>query len=251
MNRLIVWIFLILFASSNFAQSADELFKQGIEQYKNQEFTKSVQTFEQILSKDYESDAVYYNLGNGYYRLGQLGKAILNYERALRLNPSDEDIKHNLTIANNETIDKVEVVPRLFIFQWWDTLVSFFTVNGWTRIVFGMFFLTIIVIGFFLLSTNISLKRIAFLSMIPVLIFFAFSLILLLTRLNVEYNHHYAIVTEDQTTAKYSPDLSSRDSFIIHEGIKVEVLDKLDNWIKVSLADGKVGWIVKESIEVI
>src|SRR5690606_3967693 len=93
---------------------------------------KAIEVYKDLINSGFEGTSLYYNLGNSYYRTGKIGLAILYYEKALKLSPGDEDIRHNLALANLKTIDKVESLPKFFLFEWWDSLLTLFTISGWT-----------------------------------------------------------------------------------------------------------------------
>jgi tetratricopeptide (TPR) repeat protein len=106
---------LLCFSSCAFSQQAPELYKNAAQLYKASKFDTAAADYEKILSQGYRTAEVYYNLGNCYYKLNNLNKAIINYERALKLAPQDEDIQHNLAIANTKVVDKIQPVPTLAI----------------------------------------------------------------------------------------------------------------------------------------
>lgn len=250
MKKLTI-IFVSVLAITVSGQTYKALFDRANQFYKEAEFNEAIEDYRQILSMGYESAPVYFNLGNAYYRTGRLGEAILNYERALRLDPSNDEIQHNLKIANSETVDEVESLPPLFIFEWWEYAVSLHSVNGWTVFAFICYALFIALITWFFITRDPSRKRLAFFIAVPVLVITILSSALLYARIDRDINKKYAVVTAIETTAKSSPDLNSQDAFVIHEGLKVKVEDKLEEWYKIRLNDGKVGWIENESAEII
>ena len=142
---------LTLFSSLSFAQNIDEQMQKASALYRNGEFDKAIKIYEDLRSEGYEGTSLYFNLANTYYRIGKLGYAILNYERALKNSPSDEDVKHNLAFASLSTVDRIQPLPTFFIFEWWDSLLASLSVNGWTYITFFFYllFMAMIVIYFF------------------------------------------------------------------------------------------------------
>ncbi len=123
-------------------QNIDESMKQAGEYYRNAQFDEAIKIYEQLINDGYEGTSLYFNLANSYYRIGKLGYGILNYERALKLSPSDEDVKHNLAFANLSTIDRIQPLPTFFLFEWWESLLASITVNGWTYLAY-FFFITL------------------------------------------------------------------------------------------------------------
>jgi tetratricopeptide (TPR) repeat protein len=242
-------IFFISLSVSAFGKDIDEQMKQAGALYRSGEFDNAIKIYEGLRSVGYEGTSLYFNLANSYYRIGQLGYAILNYERALKLSPSDEDVKHNLAFANLSTIDRIQPLPTFFLFQWWESILSSLTVNGWTYLAYFFFILLIILIVLYFFAKTIFQQKLILFSGLGILAIFLIAVSLLIVKINREENIIESVVTEQSITVKTSPDLKSTDAFVIHEGLKVNIEDRIDNWVKIRLADGKVGWINSDSIE--
>lgn len=233
------------------AQSPEAMLMRGNEFYKAKNYNKAIEIYEGLIEQGFESSVLFYNTGNAYYRTGKLGFAILYYEKALKLSPSDEDIKHNLALANLQTADRIETLPKFFLFQWWEALLGLFSVSGWTYVsyIFYIIVLASVVLYFFVRRTDWQKKSVyAFLVSI-VLLFLSISI--LIVKLNREENVKHGVIVENIVTAKSSPDNRSNDAFVIHEGLKVKVEDKVDNWLKIRLDDGKIGWLTQNTIKII
>jgi len=239
----------IAFSVSASAKDAQELMKQANEFYRNGKYEKALEVYSSVKHAGYEGASLYYNLGNAYYRLGKLGYAILNYEKALKLSPADEDIKHNLDFANLGTVDKIQPLPEFFIFVWWDSLLASFTINGWTYILYSIFILLLVIIVLYFFVRTIFLQKLVLFSGLGTLILLLLSVSLLIVKINREETLVHGIIVEQAVTAKTSPDINSADAFIIHEGLKVNLEDNLDRWVKIKLTDGKVGWIENNTVE--
>jgi hypothetical protein len=175
----------------------------------------------------------------------------LNYEKALKLSPGDEDIIHNLALANVKTYDKIENLPKFFLFQWWEGLLALFSVSGWAYIAYAFYILLIIGVGFYFLSKKIKIQKYSFFLGLAAFIFFALSVSLLIVKMNKEINIKQGIIVETLVNVKLSPDEHSSDAFIIHEGLKVYLEDKFNDWIKIKLQDGKVGWLPSDDVKII
>jgi tetratricopeptide (TPR) repeat protein len=241
----------LLSASFSFAQNEEKLFQQGNEFFRQKQYDKAIESYHQLVNSGYEGTALYYNLGNAYYREGKIGYAILYFEKALKLSPGDEDIKHNLTLANLKTIDRLESLPQFFLFEWWESLLALFTTSGWTVTVYIFYILFIFSIAFYFFSRNSLQQRVVLITGITSLILLLLGSTLLIIKLNKELNIKSGVVVENTVNVKLSPDNGSNDAFIIHEGIKVKLEDKVDNWIKIRLEDGKVGWIQNDDAKII
>jgi len=256
-NKIMKHGFLLVFAftcylSSDLTFASDEhLMQKANDLYQKNLYDKAAEVYESLLNKDYESVSLFYNLGNAYYKQGKIGYAILNYERALKLSPGDEDIIHNLALANVKTYDKIETLPKFFLFQWWEGLLALFSFSGWTYIAYAFYILILIAIGFYFLSKKIKFQKYSFFLGVAAIIFFALSVSLLIVKMNKELNIKQGIIVEALVNVKLSPDEHSSDAFIIHEGLKVNLEDKFNDWIKVRLQDGKVGWLLSNDVRTI
>jgi tetratricopeptide (TPR) repeat protein len=244
-------LFVLVFVTSISLAQDDKLFQEGNEYYRQKQYDKAIITYNQLVRENFESAALYYNLGNAYFRMERIGYAILYYEKALKLAPNDEDIVHNLTLANLKIIDKVESLPKFFLFQWWEGLLSLFTSSGWTIISYICYIILIISIGFYFYIKTGSQQKIVLISGFAGLLLLIISSSVLAVKLKRELNIKNGIVVENTANVKLSPDSGSNDAFIVHEGLKVILEDRVDEWVKVRLQDGKVGWLPQEDVKVI
>ncbi|BDQ02370.1 MAG: hypothetical protein KatS3mg036_0455 [Ignavibacterium sp.] len=252
MNRIIQIILTIILFNSGFAQSSvEELMKKANQFYVNGQFEEAIRTYEELTQQGYEGTSLFYNLGNAYYRIGKIGYAIMYYEKAAKLSPDDEDVKHNLQLAQMNVKDKIEALPSFFLFRIWESILSGLSADGWTMMSYALFLLFLFALGFYFFAKNIAQQKAAFYSFVVLLIFFLVSASLLIVKLNQESKLKYGIVLNTSLTAKTSPDPQGKDAFVIHEGLKVKVEDKVDKWIKIRLEDGQIGWVEKESIGII
>ena len=221
----------------------NEVMQKGNALYKGGSYNKAIDEYKQLVDEGYSGVALFYNLGNSYYRIGKLGYAILYYEKALKLSPSDEDVQHNLNFAKLSTVDRIQPLPRFFLFDWWEAILSSFTENGWAYIVFIVYLLLLILIALYVFSRSVFQQKLIFFSGIAVVFILAISISLLIVKINRDETIKSGIIVEQVVTVKSSPEPNSTDAFVIHEGLKVNLEDKLDTWVKIRLADGKVGWI--------
>ena len=244
--KIFVFSFLIINVMS--ASQIDDLMKQGNAAYQNGNYQNAISDYEKLVNDGYEGVSLYYNLGNAYYKDGKLGYSILYYEKALKLSPNDDDIQHNLAIANSKTIDKINTLPRFFIFQWWESLLSFFSVKGWTYFTYVLFILILAAAGVYFFIKNPLIQRYSFFGGLAILVLFILSAVMLAINVNRQLNVKNGIIIAQAVSAKLSPDTKSNDAFVIHEGLKVKMEDKVDDWVKVRLNDGKIGWLPQNDI---
>lgn len=249
---LIRLITIILFLSNlAFSNEIDTQFQKGNELYQKGDYEQAIKIYDTIVEKGYQETSLYYNLGNAYFRSGKIGLAILYYEKAKKLAPSDEDINHNLSFANTKIVDKIETLPRFFIFDWWENLLAFISVSGWTYLTYAFYLIILGSFAYYFFAKSLKVQRISVYTGIIAVFFFVFSIILLLVNLNREFNVRYGIILEPAAVVKFSPDTNSKDAFVVHEGLKVRAEDKIDNWIKIKLIDGKVGWLSEKNLKII
>jgi len=231
------------------ASQVNTVMDKGNNFYRNSDYDNAIEEYKKLIDNGYLGTSLFYNLGNTYYRIGKIGYAILYYEKALKLSPSDADIKHNLDFAHFSTIDRIQPLPKFFLFDWWEALLTSFSVNGWAYIVFIFYLLILLLIAAYFFAKSISQQKFIFLSGIVVVVLLTSSVSLLVVKINRETALKSGVIIEQVVTVKSSPDPNSTDSFVIHEGLKVNLEDKLDNWTKIRLADGKVGWIENNVIK--
>lgn len=242
---------LMLSAAALHAETAEQAFDQANQLYQQGKFTDAIEKYEAILQSGLVSAELYYNLGNAYYKTGNIGKAILNYERALRLQPNDDDILHNLQLANLMLMDRIEPTPRLFIWDWWEGIKGAFSLSGITWIAYVIFLLVLGSIATVLLAGTYALRRVGFAAALGGAVLLGIALVIFFGKLDDVQRSDLAIVTANITTIKNSPDPKSTDAFVLHSGVKVLVTDRVNEWLKIRLADGKVGWIERNGCEVI
>lgn len=244
-------LFLLFVVGALHAETTEQVFDQANQAYQQGKFTEAIEKYEMILHSGLVSSEVYYNLGNAYYKAGNIGKAILNYERALRVTPTDDDILHNLQLANLMLTDRIEPTPRLFIWDWWDEIKGAFSLGAITWVSYLFFFLVLGSIAAMMLATTYALRRAGFVAALGSSLLLMIALVIFFGKLNDVQRSDMAIVTANITTIKNSPDPKSTDAFVLHSGVKVFITDKVNDWLKIRLADGKVGWMEQNACEVI
>lgn len=246
-------IYLIIFFASSFinAQNLESFMEEGNNFYQNKQYNEAIKSYEAILNQGYVSSELFYNLGNAYFRIGEIGKSILFYEKSLKLDPSNEDAAYNLKIVNARTVDKIKEIPPLFFIKWWNILLTYFTSSQWQVIIFVFYILLLLSIGIYFLTSNLQYQKFSFIFGILNLTALVLSVILFISSINRESSSNSGILLKSVISAKISPDRQSNDAFVIHEGTKFKIDDKVGNWAKIKLSDGKVGWLPINSFEVI
>jgi tetratricopeptide (TPR) repeat protein len=233
------------------AQPPEQMFQDGNRAFQQGKFQDAIAMYEKLLSTGYQSGEVFYNLGNAYYRVGNIGRAILFYERAARLIPDDDDLRHNLQLANLLIPDRIDPAPRLFIWQWWEAAKVSFSIASVTWLAYLTYLLVAVGVAVIVLARTYTVRRIGMLAALVSGVLLIVFGTLLVAKVAEANRADEAIVMVALATAKNSPDAKSSDAFVLHNGAKVLITDAVNEWMKVRLADGKVGWVEKGTLEVI
>ncbi len=244
-------ILVALLLSTGLYAQVESLKTQADQAYIDGEYTAAAEAYEQILQQEYVSAEVHYNLGNTYFKTGQIAKSILNYERGKKLAPHDEDIIFNLKLANLSVKDRVEEMPRLFFVDWWHMLLQTFGTDGWAwsaiiAIVVGLVGLLV-----FKFSNEEGMRRLTFYVAIISLSWGVFSIYAAQRSFDYAVNDKRAVVFTATLNAKSAPDRKGKDLFVIHEGLVVTVSDELNGWVRIKLTNGNIGWVPATGIEFI
>ena len=240
---------LLLMAATAVCQTPIELATNADNSYRMGDYPAAIEGYEAVLSAGQTSANLYYNLGNAYYREGQMAQAILNYERALRLKPSMDEARENLALANSHTADRITVLPQLFIVRWVDWLCTAVTPGAWRMVWLLLFALLGISVALLSISRRPPLRKTGFIGIIVTAVLLICTTLLLIGATNRYNAHSEAIVMEQAITIKSSPEQQSIDKMLLHEGTKVDVLEELTGWYKIRIADGTTGWCPSSSIE--
>ena len=246
-----ILVILVISPTMLLSQTPEVLFDNANKLYQEQSYQKAIEFYQQILAQGYESAEVYYNMGNCYYRLNETGKAILFYEKALALEPNDSDIRYNLDMANLKVIDRIEMPQRFFLFEWWDALVRYFSLSELTRLLIIFYMILILALVIFLYLRRDRIRRYLLIIIVLMGLSTLFSGYLLYVKAHSYVNHRFGIVLSSTATVYSAPDENSTDVFILHEGLKVRMDEVRQEWVKISLPDGKSGWIETTTLGII
>lgn len=236
-------LFVMVFVSlSAFSQNVN-LFDQGKELYKNGKYQQAINSWMKILENGEHSAALYFNLGNAHYKLNHIGPSVYYYEKALQLAPNDPDIKNNLAFAENARIDAIEPLPQTVFSKWYENLSGIFTYNGWAivAVAFAIGFVALFLFYYFAFSEK--KKRLLFVSAMLAGFLLVTSLAMAFLTYGDYTKNQPAIIFANEIEVKTEPTLGSNVAFKLHEGTKVQILAQDGNWFRITLADGKDGWI--------
>ncbi|MBN2481640.1 MAG: tetratricopeptide repeat protein [Bacteroidales bacterium] len=231
------------------ASPVDSLISKANQHYINLEFDQAAAIYRSVVDAGYESGELYYNLGNAYYKLNRLSGAILYYEKALELSPYDEDIRNNLEMANMLIVDQVETIPVFFLSRWWRLIVNLFSPDVWAVFSILLFLISLVLFFWRTLVLN-SARTGKYLLPFGLMALFLSGLLYVfsISRKNYIVQNDKAVVMDLSVDVKSSPDEMGTSVFVLHEGTKVEIMDSLQNWREIKLANGNRGWVLKNSI---
>lgn len=218
--------------------------------YQHENYQQAIQVYEELL-KAGKSAEVYYNLGNAYYRMDDMTHAILAYERALLLSPGDGDIRFNLRMARDRTIDRESADAEFFMVAWGRALVNLRSADGWAYAALLTLGLTIVLVLIYLFAGRIWLRKVGFFGGVLTLLLFVLCNMLAWLQKNALEHRRGAVIIQSAVPVKSTPAENGTDLFILHEGTKVEVTDSMDVWREVRMSDGKQGWVENHQIEII
>jgi len=229
-------------AGVNLLQLANELYAQG-------EFLQAAHLYEQILLEKGGAPELFFNLGNAYFRAHEIARSILNYERALRLNPRFADARYNLELAQARVLDNIIAPEPFFLKRWIDKLIRDYTSNQWFYFSWILFIISLIGFLFFVFGKSRAVRKISFTLAVAVLAISMSSLTISIVRKNQFLHNKEAIVMIGVITVKSSPDRSGTHLFELREGTKVSVVSTLGDWVEIMIADGRIGWVERRQIE--
>lgn len=248
LSTYLILIGTLVLSTAAFAQ-VDALKIEADQAFIEERYADAIRGYEEILTQEYVSAEVNYNLGNAYFKAGQIAPSILNYERALKLAPNDEDILFNLKLANLSVKDRVEDIPQLFFVQWWSVILKTFSVDGWAWSVVGAFIIALLGFLVFRFSSEEGIKRLTFYTSVLALFWAGFSLYAAQLTFNHAVNDDRAVVFAATINAKSAPNQKGKDLFVIHEGLVVTLSDELNGWVRIKLSNGNVGWVPENSVQ--
>jgi tetratricopeptide (TPR) repeat protein len=249
-TAFLIVLFLVL-STPGLAQSPVDVFRDSNRFYQEGRYPEARTGYESLLANGYESVDLYLNLGNACFRMGDIARAVLNYERGLRLAPTDEDLQFNLDLASMMTVDRIAATPRLFVWDYWDGIKSAFSMHGifWATYaawVVLFFFLSVLILG-----GSFAVRRVALFGSIGTGAVFLVLLLVAFSR-NADLSRtDQAVIMSSIVSVKNAPDSGSTDAFVLHAGTRVQITDTVGGWMQIRLADGKVGWVESAVAEVI
>lgn len=253
MLRRIFILLAAIVALANVARASefDAQWDRANTAYMNGDWAGATAIYDSIEQAGMASVKLYYNMGGAYFKNGQIGKAVLYYNKALRIDPTDEDTQYNLRVANGYVKDQIEVVPEFFVSRWVRSVRTAVNSNTWAVLSLVAGLLMLVALMIYLLPLGLGYRKAGFAVAVVMGAFTLLSANFASEQRRNALHSSEAIVMIGAAPVKSSPDRTSKDIFVIHEGTQVTVLDRLGDWCQVSIADGNKGWMPASSIELI
>ncbi len=248
MRQYISIFFALIFVSTTtWAQTK----AQADSAYINNDYSQAIEIYESLLQQG-EAGEIYYNLGNAYFKQDEIGRAILNYERALILQPNNADVNANLDIARAKTVDKISPNPEVFFVAWTRALINMLPVDTWAGWGIAFFFCMLAACAVYLFTKGVRWRKIGFfVAIISLILCIVTNLFAFEQKGKIDHRND-AIVLSPSVTVRSTPSDEGTSLFVIHEGRKVNIKDNsMKDWKEITLEDGKVGWIPTSAIEII
>lgn len=252
MKHIITFIIIIIPILSANAETVSE---QAAKAYQDGNYRKTIELLESEIKTQKEqgkvSPELFYNLGNAYFRVNEVPQALLNYERSLLYNPGDRDVRHNIEYAQTKIEDKILTADNFFLQIWFDGVQNQTTANNWAKWAITFFVLFIASLFLFFFSSKLNLKKAGFYAAIGCLTLVIFTNIFAYRQKRKIENRNTAIIMAGSAPVVSAPNTTSKELFILHSGTKI-VINKSDgNWYEIEIANGSIGWIQKDKLEII
>jgi len=247
MKWLLPVIFLFQGWLSVQAQDPQVLFNEANNAYAKADYPAAIDLYQKILKNGMISGEVYFNLGNAYFKSDRIGYAILYYEKAKKYLDGDPSLDQNLKLARMRIVDQIDEIPVLFIEQWWQELIHLFPINTylWFCLAFFTLFMLLLILRIFLQRPW--LKNLIWIT----LVLFVATAIFTTSQIYEFETTEFGIILDNKISVVSEPGLGGKEVFILHEGTKVEVNRQLDDWLEITIPDGKTGWVRKSDLDII
>ena len=248
--KKLIFILFFLINFSGIAQEND-IFDMANTAYADGNYEQAIELYTEILENGQTSAALHYNLGNAHYKLNHIAPSIYHYEKALQLDPTDEDIRNNLGFAQNMAIDSIEETPVEGFQRLFDTTTSAFGSTGWAWVAIFCMLLFVVFILVYYFSRRTVIKRILFVSGSFFFLLAIASAIIAFMKQDILQENSFAIIFSEEIEVKSEPNLRSEEVFQLHEGAKVRVTEEYQDWIEIELPNGSQGWVQQTEVKIL
>jgi hypothetical protein len=244
-------IWAALSAGVSAQDSPEQIWESANRSYTVGDYPQAIAAYDSIRTQGYASARLYFNLGNAYYKDSRIGRAILYYNKALRLAPSDDNIRHNLAVANTFVRDRIETVPEFFVKTWARQLMVAAGGDTWTVLFLVFLGIALALTLVYLFAVRLGLRKAGFYGAAASLLLAAGSAGFASIQRKKLLHPDQAVIMLTAAPVKSEPNNAGRDMFILHEGTLVRVVGETGDWREIVVADGNSGWIDVRSIELI
>lgn len=243
------WIWVLLLSTCLWADSVDLLFNRGVQAYERGDYREAAQWFEEAARQGLASPALYYNLGNAYFKLEDIGRAVLNYERAKKMAPRDEDVLFNLGVAQLRVADKIASPEFDVIYKTFNGIKTALTLSQWMHVTLALYVLLFVC----LIALYLDRKRFAFVRYLirPTAALLLVAALFFALNVRDDLTIQEAVVLSPSVDVRSGPQRDATEVFTLHAGVKVRVLDRSAGFMRIRLSDGKDGWIPADALELI
>jgi tetratricopeptide (TPR) repeat protein len=248
--KKLLYIFSLLLSLATFAQN-QSLFEKANTLYNEGKYAEAIDNYTAILETGKHSADLYFNIANAHYKLNNIAPSIYFYEKALKLAPNDADIKNNMAFAKNMTIDAIDVIPDAGLAKIIKSTTNKLSFDSWARTAVGLVFCFVILFLIYYFAYTTVNKRLAFIGSVTALILALVSVAFAFHKYTLDKKDNPAIVFVQESKVKSTPNPKSEESFRLHEGTKVQVLETYNDWKKIKLSDGKTGWLPSKDIKML
>ena len=245
--KYLITLICLAIATIGWGQDQDN-FDKATTLYQKGDYTQAAAVYSSILKSGKESSALYYNLGNTYYKLNNVPESVYYYEKALQLDPENADAKNNLIFANQMKVDAITPLPKTWVRQLSDGIVGLFSAHTWAVLsIIGVFAFVLSFLLYYFVERT-ALKR-TFFSLMLVFLFFAIGSYTLAHFCHKQVSQTQYAILFDKTVRVFSDaNAYSSEVMQLHEGTKVEIIEDAKDWVKIRLVNGKIGWTKVSSL---
>jgi tetratricopeptide (TPR) repeat protein len=249
--RIFKWFLVVMLLGCSINSNAfdpQNTVKEGNELYKKGLYSQAASKYQQVADSGFVSADLFYNLGNAYYKANDNKKAILYYEKAKLISPRDKELNHNLALAQSKAIDKINNIPDLFFLEWVRNFRDQLAVDTWAVYSIGFFILGLSGLLLYFFSVKVDFKKLGFWMGTGGIFISIIALLFASSSYNSQIKQRTAIIFVKGVTIKSTPAETGTNLFILHEGTKVMIIDKVDNWHKIKIPDGNQGWVKENDL---
>jgi tetratricopeptide (TPR) repeat protein len=242
-KQYIIVILLAFQAIAHASVSNDTLWKSAEALYKKGSYKEAVDKYQLLNKSGYRSAALYFNLGNSFFKMKEYSTAVLYFEKARLLAPNDDEIKYNLELTRTLTGDKMDAIEEFFIYRWVRAVINLLPFEYWAWLSVSCFVLSLIMIALYLFARIRIIKVLSFWLAVALFFISLNSFVFASIQHKTIQQSNTAIIMTPAVTAKSSPSETGSDLFVVHDGTKISILQKSGDWAEIRLADGSRGWV--------